>query len=369
MMADSLRRARIDALREASSRARLALPEIEALDRSLAGRLRSRVEGLLEQSLRELDGPDATGPDVIRAAQELLDEVLGFAYGAAARRVQLEGGMCGLAEAWLDSLSDRADLRPVGVVIPSDAEFMVSLTQVIRLRFVHDGIYGLPVAAHEYGHFVAGELVRAGTKDSLPDFTFPVAEALRNAVLQADRPNLWSLGHEVFADSFATYICGPAYVHMCLRLRFHPSIAEFTADRAHPPPSSRARVILGTLERMAACDPSGFVPMAAQNLRSFWAAASPAAQPDQPDLDQLAKESWDILDANRHTRKLRYATFPRAYELANQFLDEDDPLREGDTIADVVNAAWNRRILTDDRRVIERIGERAGEMCRRLAGS
>jgi hypothetical protein len=373
-MADPSLKERINALCDASERAVDALPEIERLDPSLDGRLNSRLAGLLEASRYRLAGIDPDHPDVaaaVESAQELLDEVLNFVYGAAARRVRLDGGLCQLAEAWLDDLSDRADLRRVGVVIPSDTEFMVTLAQVVRLRFVHDGIYGLPAAAHEYGHFVAGELVSKNSKDGLPNWTFPVSEALRHASLEADRPSLWSLGHEVFADSFATYVCGPAYVNMCLRLRFHPAVAELTVARTHPPPTTRARIILATLERMAADEPAGgFLPMVVGNLQSFWVNASGITpEPEQPELNDLAKACWNILDTNRHTRQLRYRTYPRAYNLADRLLEAEDPLREDDTIADVLNAAWRRRLNEDSRRTTREVARRAHELCTRLAKS
>jgi hypothetical protein len=372
-MEDLWLKQRINALYDASERALQALPEIETLDRTLSKRLDNRLVSLLMDSRDRLAGLDSDGMDVagaVQSAQELLDEVLGFVYGATARRVRLDGGLCQLAEVWLDDLSDRADLRQVGVVIPSETEFVVTVTEVIRLRYIHDGIYGLPVAAHEYGHFVAGHLVRKGTKDGLPNWTFPVSEALRNAASEADRPNLWLLGHEVFADSFATYVCGPAYANMCLRLRFHPAVAAFTVAKTHPPPEARARIILATLERMAADESGGFLPMAVGTLRRFWASASNiAAEPKRPDLDFLAQESWDILDNNRHTRQLRYRTYSRAYELADWLLEADDPLREGDTIADVLNAGWCRRLREDGQDRIGEIARRMHELCRKLAKS
>ena len=239
-------------------------------------------------------------------------------HGAASRWAGIDAGACALAEAWLDELSARAGHRGVGVVIPAEHEFLHATTQVIRLRFPDDGFWGLPVAVHEYGHFVAEMLVRRTSARNLPYWAFPVADLLREAA--EEFPALWSIGHELFADVFAVFVAGPAYVNTCLRLRFDAMRAHDVSD-THPSAARRAQVQLRTLERMHQSMPGGgYLAGARSTLAEYWEAAVTAvgldpAPPASEDLDALDAAFWDLLTDDRNTVPLRYTSYDGAVAL------------------------------------------------------
>jgi len=354
-------------LRKALEQARRKLPDIERLDESLGSRMKSRFIGMMEDHERKLEAPGDDYAEVFLEAENLLAEFLDYLYGAAARSVKIDGGVCQLAEAWLDQLSDDADLRPVGVVIPADAEFMSTLAQVIRLRFYQDGVYGLPIAAHEYGHFVADQLVERKDRDGLPDWVFPVAAGLRKAAEEAERPKLWRMGHEIFADTFATYVCGPAYAHAYLRPRYQAE--QHRVSDTHPTVAARAGVILATLDKMAETDDAGgWLPVAAGNLRRWAKATGRFGDLTMADeLEEIAQLSWSVLEDDRHTGRLRYRTYPRACELAERLPDTLQAIEGKDSVADLLNAAWRYRAGTRcEAKTLDKISARVSEQCARL---
>jgi len=133
-------------------------------------------------------------------------------------------------------------------VLSSD-DFFRDFVQIIRLRFPFCGIWDLPVAAHEFGHFVAGQLnlTRMGGAHYLAVQEYKSGFMQQNSEIREE----WGFWlEEYFADVFATFALGPAYGFTCLLLRFDPASAYQQLDNNHPVYARRVHVILQTLLRM-----------------------------------------------------------------------------------------------------------------------
>ncbi|MCA1691674.1 MAG: hypothetical protein LC733_05535, partial [Actinobacteria bacterium] len=311
----------------------------------MGDRLTARIEEQIRLIERDLASNDAgKRADAIKRAESLTTEVLEYLAGAAASYSGLASPVHGVALLWVDKLSTDLVLPPVGLVVPSAREFLGTLAQVIRLRVPDDGIWGLPVAVHEYGHFVATELRyrRIGDDD------LPVAEALvedRLRELSPDNPLRFRLGHEIFADLFATYVAGPSYLHYCIRHRFEPAREP---EPGHPQARRRVAASLSMLDAMAT-RPGGdsLVPIA-EYLRTQWSeACSVVGLATEPAEDELGIFVEELSGVVLNDAKLAYVAYKT--HLPARMLGER--LRRNEAVygpvAVVLNAAWSARVSAE----------------------
>ena len=121
------------------------------------------------------------------------------------------------------------------------------------MRFPLNGIWDIPIAAHEFGHFAAYRL-NVPDEDGTPSPVFRdfVEGYLRQYEVSSEaRSQVWrSYLNEYFADIFATYVLGPSYACTALLLRFEPANAQRESSATHPSFAKRARAIIETLQRM-----------------------------------------------------------------------------------------------------------------------
>ncbi len=165
---------RTTAMLQALEHAREAVPAVAELDETLGDRFTPRfiqLAGEVQDGLSNGGDREAA----LKKGEDLVAETLAFLGGAAARKFKLDRGVTSLANAWLDQLSEAA-LAKVGVVIPASTEFTGMLTHVVRLRLPSDGVWSLPVAVHEYGHFVASVLTVRDTREAVTASFVPVEE-------------------------------------------------------------------------------------------------------------------------------------------------------------------------------------------------
>lgn len=315
--------------------------------RDLTPALASRLSGYAEATKRvlaSLRDPASADHDCLEAARAHLAELLGLCVAAMARKAGLDDGLTEIAEAWLDGLSTKANLPHVAIVIPADDEFTDMAAQVIKLRMPLEGIWGLTVAAHEYGHFLASTLTRrAGDVDGLPQDVLPVEAKLRSCGLE--RPKLYRRGHELFADSVAVAIAGPAFSHHCVRYRFDVT-SENGATDTHPSFARRMHLQLDLLSRMAKEDGDAWLAAAATTIGARWqglaaAAGTNGAVEDDEDLDSLGEFCTHFVLTDRTLGTLRYRNHVRAVQLATGNLDSRG---QHYSIAHVLNAAWSARL-------------------------
>jgi hypothetical protein len=338
---------RTNAMLRALKQATEAVPGVAQLDPALGGRFEPRFTQLASQVEQGMangaQGEDAAR--LLKLGEDLVAETLAFLGGAAARKFALDRGVTSLADAWLDELSQTAGLERVGVVIPDSTEFTGMLTHVVRLRLPSDGIWSLPVAVHEYGHFVASVFTRREERDGITTSVVPVEALVHGTASRHERPKLYWHGHELFADALATAVAGPAYTRYCIHYRFDPAGAQ-KASPTHPEPARRIRLQLAVLGKLAAAEP-GSVYLEAETaaIRSAWAgalAAAGVAEDPQPDalLDPLEPQLIALLDDPK-LDALRYRGQLAAQALANQL---PDGAGSAETVPIALNAAWVARL-------------------------
>jgi hypothetical protein len=377
--------AQIPALRAEIGVARSALERVRVLEPDLHKRVSVRFEDLIGRGDRRLselskrvdDGQSmkecwSEFTEIREGCAEAFSESLAFLQGALMRREDLDFGMCRVADALLNDLSLRADLKWGRLTVLAEGEFYGSLAQIIRLRFPMLSIWNLPVVAHEFGHYVGPEIRMDVDRGRIRSLRYPFQELL---AIEAKRgPTWWSYLHEEFADVFAVYVLGPAYACTCALLRFDPSGA-LTDGFQHPSPARRMHLVLGTLRRMDAG--TGVVRPyrgITDQLEGLWA-TSVAAAGLEPDLGAAAIQELDDRLAVLYEvlaglpGSLSYRSFHRAQGLSAQLRPGEAPVKlEGDvTLADVLNAAWLCRLESWDRHLEAVIAERAAEACQRLA--
>jgi hypothetical protein len=294
----------------------------------------------------------------------LFREGLAVVEGSLARSSGVDGGLCRLADSLLNQLSDKADVPWDRFTILAEGEFYADLVDIIRLRFPETSLWNLPVAAHEFGHYVAERLT---APDSHAGRRFPVLELIHR-LSAGDSKEAYFL-HEYFADVFATFASGPAYACTCLLLRFSPLGAHLDHDR-HPSRLRRARLILDALERMSTQYDSFLPPYGdlIRRLQTAWAemlGAEPSAHLDETRaavLEGTLDELYSVLE--RSINNARYTGWDRALRLAGRLTpDHESPpqLGDEDDLRDVVNAAWLSRLRVgmDNRYAVRAITERA----------
>jgi hypothetical protein len=200
----------------------------------------------------------------------LFGECLGFLQASRARGHDVDADLCEIADALLDEFSELTRIKWSRFTVLATEEFFLDLAQIIRLRFPFSGIWDLPVAAHEFGHFVAGRL-----NAPRPDGSryLPFQDEKKNFKEQhKDFGEEWMFYlEEYFADVFATFVLGPAYAFTCLLLRFDPASAQDENDKRHPSYVKRVYAILQTLRRMnSERDSKGDFKNPADFLANLW---------------------------------------------------------------------------------------------------
>jgi hypothetical protein len=291
--------------------------------------------------------------DELRAdCAPLFAESLAAVHGALARVIELDRGLCRVADALVEDLADLSECPWERFTVLAEGEHVDDLADIIRLRFPDVSVWSLPVAAHEFGHVVASAL-----EDS-PDLG--LSGPFKRARAQGE--SAWAHAHEQFADCYATYVLGPAYVATCVIQRFDPPSAA-RPDPMHPDTGSRVAMCLDVLERMDRAE--GLLkPFAgvAGAIRETWdvlvADASDTAEPTVVCDDALVDRYWSLLD--RATPEARYCGWQRAEQTARKLLRQfEDGLRldaDAHDARDVINAAWFAR-LTGPPAAAARLGE------------
>lgn len=379
--------ARIEALAQELHQAERAL-NVQAIDSGLRERVRARFDKLIKQqrqalriiakearNSQALDASWAAFDNIRLNCAPLFRECLAFMEGALSRSAGLDQGLCLIADALLDDLSRRADIPWQRFTILAEGEFLADMAEIIRLRFPELSIWNLPVAAHEFGHFV-GPKLEEKRADGISRHPF-------QDILERERlidPQYWHYLHEYFGDLFATYALGPAYACTCLLLRFDPRTAH-QDGRAHPASAKRAYWVLKVLEKMDEAEGVLTPPYQAtiKRLRHVWLQTLKSVG-QSADLDPAAIVQLDAwlqelyLLVNDQVPGVRYDGWLRSQRLVAELdtdRDSSPDLRDEDRLSDVLNAAWQCRLQhweEDSHLVVRRIGQKALKSCHEIAG-
>ncbi len=338
-----------------SIRARLGSELIDAADDLLLKVAKARGKA---ESIPTVGGADAQsrlktawlGFDGLEVEVERhLSEVLALIHGARSRsQTAQHAAVADIADRLMDELSSK--LQAIAwkrFTFEAEGEAFAGNTQIIRLRFPMKDIWNLPVAVHEFGHFLASQI-------RVPKEAELLAPVLGTGD-DVDKDKGWYYRNEFFADAVAAYAIGPAYGFTTLLTRFNPVRAWVETDSLHPPDGERAELILRILDRMnQEGDSAGFFAAALKRLREFWtdslaAAGKPIAMRDDgaKEIDALAHECYDLV-LKRAAGNLRYKTSStEVAKLEDLLSGETSAPPESPALRDLLNAAWRVRLRPD----------------------
>ena len=233
-------RSKLDTRLQQAGTANGGTPVAQEVFHLLRARLNARMERLREliESIKhagELSGERSRYRKLEGECRDLFGECLAVFTAEAIRTLKLDGGACDIIERLLRGVGTAVGVPWPHVTALAEAEFFATASQIVRLRYPVASVWDLPVAAHEFGHFVGPRWPSSGMGEATPYQRF------------LDVENLGPPSHlgEYFADMFATFALGPAYVDSCLLRRFDPA-AE--GDASHPSDRERAEWILAGLE-------------------------------------------------------------------------------------------------------------------------
>jgi len=194
-----------------------------------------------------------------------------------------------MAQMLIEDLNGRGGKGWAPVLIVGEERLGHSVAEIIRLRFPACDIWHLPFTAHEYGYLVAQlrqldrfENFRAQVRNNVdprrhknnapPDDESCYLEEVRRmwriyygAETSQERDNFYknheqeliALGRRqdtllcrLFADAFATFFLGPAYVYALLYLRFIPDETLYQPSATMPAFAHRFFIAMETLKWM-----------------------------------------------------------------------------------------------------------------------
>ena len=350
-----------------------------AVHRRLGGRLEVEIDKRRRELLHLQDrlargGDPGGGWRDLRAIQDesrlVLLECLAVAQGISARHSGLDGGLCAVADALLDDLSDRAVIPWRRTTVLADSDFTGFAAQIIRLRYPAS-IWSLPIVVHEFGHFIGPEIrsdVREGRYRGQEN---PVRLALRAEYRRRGDKEGAHLDEE-FADVFATYAAGPAYPCAAMLLRFdHRDPAD---DYYHPSEVVRAHLMLSTLRRMdAALDGLERSPSIVAALEKAWRESLESGdrragmgRDQRGRLAERLDQLYGILE--EHLGRLRCGSLLQAAVLKSRGKDEGQVGGPADGVGRyVLNAAGLARSeARADEEAVARLQARALDACHQV---
>jgi hypothetical protein len=278
----------------------------------------------------------------------LLNDAFSLLAGASTRRMQVDQGVFEVADGLLRDLSRQVPHVSQATAIVAEGEIYLERTPAVTLRFADTSVWGLPAAAHEFGHLVARESrdVERLLLDQSPS--------------GADEFGLeFRYRNELFADVFAAYTLGPAYACTCVLLRFDPTTA-YEEGPQHPSAATRVHAITRALGHAA----EGLATLGDQVLQriaGIW--PYEIDELDLKKLNNIVDAQLEILERDVGVRR-RPSSHPGLVEalMSDQF--EPHELRyerfNYGSVIDLLNAAWESRLqagLGDAKRASE-ISER-----------
>lgn len=308
-----------------------------------------------------------------------------------------------VAKRLVDLLAAQASKPPAQILIVGEERFEPVGAEIIRLRFPACDVWNLPFAAHEYGYLVAqhsappqladlqGEVKRNVDLETMPNdppdiecylpsvrrYRKQVGLQLGGAGAELDyQPTVEELQRlqvahvsHLFADAFATYFVGPAYVRALLLLGMRPDDTLRFPRGAMPPFNQRFLFALETLRFVsdrqsiarAPLDPAATagLAVACDELERTWhdVLADAGAEDSYEDTKrQFAgtglkpgwlRRVWDALgDVTLHQEEpvpVVYARWQEACDLEAALSGSGAEVPEEPDPWSVINAAWSLR--------------------------
>ena len=335
--------------------------------------------------------------DAHSSSNRVFDQCLDFLGGIAVRRMKLEEGICDLAEELVLYYSNQTDVSWRSVMIlGEDREFdeISSTTEIIRLHFPEWDVWNLPFTAYQFGLLIAGKYLPSfiefyknegeriqkllTEKDIPPEELLDLADSLlelRKQVIaggdyeQALKYKKLHL-RSLFADTFATYVLGPAYIYARLFLRFSP--ASYDRDQSYEPSySRRIAFMVWAIEKMnedAKTDEyqPGPYETEIKRIKDWSSVTIQTIEPGFQGDFKTGKPYDDWFQEIYGTIKRKYGlagfsidSWDQAQKLGSQLLTKPE-LTPETTLPAVLNAGWYARINNPTR--VSDIAERVHEL-------
>jgi hypothetical protein len=255
-------------------------------------------------------------------------------------------GPATLAAELTAELCQKVRLGEAPFVVPDVDDSFSDCVEVIRFRYPPDGIWDVPIVAHELGHFAAYRLTALEDGMQRPQ---PVRDFISNYLLDTDRKldkdqRTWRHWlNECFADAFATYSVGPCYAASSLLLRFDVTRASIETP-THPSNAARAITILETLRQMNRATRRSPYTVVINELQSRWSELLTLAD-ENCSVDwarDVALGIYRVLEATAGAA--RYDSWNHAAETLQHELTRADEVPSCDvSVRDLLNAAWLAR--------------------------
>jgi hypothetical protein len=340
-------------------------------------RLRIRREDLVAKHLRiQKEGADPASWGMLQGGdgecRRLFEECLALVQAAHARGQGRVADLCEIADQLLEELSALLEAKWERFTVLANEDFFRDFAQIIRLRFPSCGVWDLPVAAHEFGHFVAGRLnVDRPNGSRYLAFQQYKEDFLKQHV---ELGEAWTYYlEEYFADVFATYALGPAYACTCLLLRFDPLAAHAEPDLRHPSFAKRARAVLLTLGRLnGENDSRGQFDTAIEILGGSWNEASISAgqkpelaESDESIVSSLVFEFYEELKSGALAARYTGDRWKAAQGQSKRLVAASGatPIAPAsNSIRDLLNAAWICRV--QGKGTSDELSDRVLQWCR-----
>jgi hypothetical protein len=320
---------------------------LASLEKEIANQLQ-KVDSLAQELASGGDNLDCWGHlrTYRESAAQVFRESFAYLHGALARANGLDNEICKITDTMLYDISRRVGVPWERFTILSEVEFYADLADIIRIRFPCLNVWNLPIAVHEFGHFVGRktEVIHAG----LGKFRFPLQEILAREQRSGDEKEIRHL-HEHFADVFAVYTIGPAYACACVLTRFDP-ISAWNESTNHPAAVKRVQIILQALTKSRSQNSFDPYEGIIEELQKSWedglviTGRQPQFSKELSDsLGRRAQLLIDLLKQNYSSA--RYSSWPRAVELSKALEARQIPdVKPDDSIIDIVNAGWLSRL-------------------------
>ena len=299
-------------------------------------------------------------------AQPLFREALAWLQALNAPRWEVVRPVLAMAYALLEELCDTFGVEWLKLTIPDDEDSYSSFMKVIRLRFPLDGIWDLPVLAHEFGHYAANtdgfasplpaQRAIEGVLDRYAPLPPPpppgveesAAAKEQRASAEAARAKMNLHLNELFADVLAAYVLGPSFGFTTMLLRFDP-LRACEDDPQHPAAAIRAFAIIDTLRRLDhdQRDQAKKFTVALARIQEDWNAVladvgQGGAQEPEPWVRHAVMQFYSTLLTARPGAS--YAGWDRADQLYGQLKYQRTPAPLGPaSLRDLLNAAWLAR--------------------------
>jgi hypothetical protein len=283
------------------------------------------------------------------ACKELFEECLGFLGGAMLRDVNKKDDICEIADALLRDIGTKTKIPWGGATVLANTHFYTETTGLVRLPFPDYGIWTLPIAVHELGHFIGPRI-----SDGVAAFPFQTRldniekKYAQKEISEEQKDQESSHLRELFSDLFAVHVLGPAYACACIVLSFDPQDEiVFEDGLTHPSHAKRVYFMLAVLQQISKKNGNLYEEMMTI-LRELWERVPKNTQREKcldqksiPPLKFQLQQLYPIV--SQYISSARYKGWSRAAGLSKEFPLERKPaevLQKDDAIADVLNAVW-----------------------------